>query len=594
MELRRILLATLVLGLAACGGGGGGGTPPSGGGGGGGGTTLHGVAAAGAPIVGTVTVKDSSTPPKTKTVLIAADGSYTVDVSGMTGPFALRADGVVGGRKYELYSPATSADVGGTINITPFTDLIVTNIARDIAASYYAAGDFSGLTEGEIAAAETALQEKLQPILTEVGLDASIDLLRTAFSANRTQLDGVLDILQVTIDPQTLTAEILNIVTSNSVSMGVATGTYTGAFTAADGTATAEGLTDLQKIVAGFDAFSALFATGLPADDDPRLLDLFDQANFLHDGMGLAQFLSDPTSDPALVGIQFTNVTVLSLDPAAGVARVGFDVVLGGVIMHDAPNRFRMARGGDGEWRMQGNQHLLRTHIEVTSRYWPAAGQFQTGFNFSVRDDGGASNVDYVVVRGPGLPADGVVLVRDPARDDFVLAEAVWPPVDHVDELPMDDATIDQIPAWGAGYAFTLWNANQTPGNRADDTQLDTAHAPYRLQLRARPHKLSELSAASFAAISAPSPTAWRAFGGGRVDVSWTVPAGCRSDYVHVYLWGPEGSAEGETVVAPAATSASLTVLAQTAQGAPITLESRNLSVGVMDDGGRSLTTHLY
>ena len=67
--------------LSACGGGGGGG----------GGTTaaassvITGTAAAGAPIIGKVTVKDSLG--AQKTVDIEADGTYRVDVADMTGPF---------------------------------------------------------------------------------------------------------------------------------------------------------------------------------------------------------------------------------------------------------------------------------------------------------------------------------------------------------------------------------------------------------------------------------------------------------------------------------------------------------------------------
>ena len=136
--------------IVACGGGGGGSTPAS--------TTITGTAAAGAPIVGTVTIKDSSTPAKDKFVTIAADGKYTIDVSGLTAPFMLRADGAVGGRTYSLYSAAASADVNGTINITPLTDLIVANIAGQIAGSYYASGNFSTFTPAALNAAEAALQ----------------------------------------------------------------------------------------------------------------------------------------------------------------------------------------------------------------------------------------------------------------------------------------------------------------------------------------------------------------------------------------------------------------------------------------------------
>jgi len=66
------LLAATALVMSACGGGGdgGGAASPS--------STVSGTAAAGAPIVGTVTIKDSTTPTaQTKTVTIEADGKYS-------------------------------------------------------------------------------------------------------------------------------------------------------------------------------------------------------------------------------------------------------------------------------------------------------------------------------------------------------------------------------------------------------------------------------------------------------------------------------------------------------------------------------------
>src|SRR3990172_6339046 len=101
------LLAATVLLVSACGGGGGGG----------GGTaatssTLSGTAAAGAPIIGSVTIKDSTTPTaQTKTVTIEANGKYTVDVTGLKAPYMVRADGYVGGNEYHLYSAGTSGDL---------------------------------------------------------------------------------------------------------------------------------------------------------------------------------------------------------------------------------------------------------------------------------------------------------------------------------------------------------------------------------------------------------------------------------------------------------------------------------------------------
>ena len=161
--------------LSACGGGGGGGTTaaPS--------SVITGTAAAGAPIIGKVTVKDSLG--AQKTVDIEADGTYRVDVADMTGPFLFRAAGTVGGRDVVYVSAATSADVGNTINITPFTDLIVANIAGMAAEQYFTNNNPSAttLTASELSTATTTLTTRLKPVLEAMGVAASIDLLRTTF-----------------------------------------------------------------------------------------------------------------------------------------------------------------------------------------------------------------------------------------------------------------------------------------------------------------------------------------------------------------------------------------------------------------------------
>src|SRR5487761_2044927 len=165
-----------VLALAGCGGGGGGTaavapTPTS--------TIISGTAAAGAPIVGTVSIRDSSNNPQpVKTgIPIAADGKYSVDVNGLTPPFAFLADGTVGGKRVQLYSAATQADVGGTINISPFTDLVVRNIAGTIATTLADAisSKLPNLTTTQLDAKVKDLTDKLTPVLQAAGLSTSID-----------------------------------------------------------------------------------------------------------------------------------------------------------------------------------------------------------------------------------------------------------------------------------------------------------------------------------------------------------------------------------------------------------------------------------
>ena len=198
MRTIKFLLAKVAsIAVAACGGGGGGSTGP--------GSTaviISGTAAAGAPVVGYVSVRDSSNKPQpVKTnIPIEADGNYSVDVTGLTAPYAFLATGTVGGRAVSLYSAATSADEGKTINITPFTDLMIRNIAATAVDAYLAGGGMANLTTAQLDAQRISLTTQLAPALTAMGLSSSIDLLRATFNADSTGLDRFMDVVKV--DPR--------------------------------------------------------------------------------------------------------------------------------------------------------------------------------------------------------------------------------------------------------------------------------------------------------------------------------------------------------------------------------------------------------
>lgn len=577
-----VVAIPLSLALAGCGGGGGGG------GGGGSSHKLKGVAAAGSPIIGQVTVKDSSTPPKTKTVNIAADGGYSVDVSGMTAPYGLRADGHVGGREYHLYSAATSGDVNDTINITPFTDLIIANIANSIAGNYFSGEAYQGLTAEQLNAAETELQAILMPILSAVGLDASLDLLRMSFDADHQGLDGVMDVLQVSVDPDTAVAQIRSIINDATVEIDLEAGLTEGQFTEGDGTAVAEGMTDLQKIAQGFETFRELYDDSYPSEENATLLSLFEEIGFLQDGQELDAFLGEITNNPGLIGIQFTGLRIVELDPDAGTALVAFETVMNGMTLRDAPSLFYMKRVGSS-WKMWGNQRIAYFFIEPTAyRYATAPTSIETGMNFNVRDDGGRG-IDYAVVKGPGLPAQGVLLVKDISRDEFLVYDEGQAELTDRDFYALTDDAAGAIPDYGAEYSFELYEANDTLGIE-DDVLLAT----YTNALWGRPLGPSELSTSDFPTVTS-SPTLTN-FNGGNIRINWTIPEETFSDLAYVWISGPQGTADVESEeIDPNDTTTLLNVQFETAEGVAITpVQNKNINVGVMDDLGRMYVTVVF
>jgi hypothetical protein len=583
------LLSALVLTGCNSGGGGSGSssaTPTA---------TVTGTAASGAPIAGTVSVKDSLG--AVRTVTIASDGKYTLDVSGMTAPFMLHAEGNVGGRTYNLFSAAVAADINGTVNVTPLTDLIVANVAGQIASTLYSSGNFSGLTPTELTQAETNLQTRLQPVLTALGLDASTDLLRATFNANHTGQDALLDVLRVTVDLNTAQATILNIINNQQIVDDLTTQTD---MTMVNASGMTTGLTDMQAIVAQFDAWSALFANSLPAANAPALLALFDPT-FLSFGDNLTNFLADLTSNPLFIGTKFTNVSLESI--STNTAKARFLVQSGGG-RSDAVTF--VVNKVNGVWLLAGDQRIvdLSVYAYAANR---TAGTYAPGITtglWVVFHPGAVSPaIHYAVVTGTGLPTmgggrDGAsagALLVDYLNGNFNFAQGPYNGTNtarltdingftiYSNQLPLSNTSIDLI-ADNTTYTINVYSDNNTPSNLADDTLLAT----YTEVVGKRPYKSNELSVASFPAVSTTAAQVGTfANAGGSLTANWTLPAGLKSDEFDIFRFdgGPNLDINNADLAATA-TSATLSWLAPT-----FNVMGYGVQVRARDTFNRSLET---
>ncbi len=412
------------------------------GGGGGGGaaapavsTIISGTAAAGAPVIGYVSVRDSSTntqPVKTN-IPIQANGGYSVDVAGLKAPYAFQAIGTVGGKTVSLYSAATSSDVGNTINITPFTDLIIRNVAAGVVDTYINNGSFASLTAAQLDAKRVALTTLLTPALTAMGVSGSIDLLRSAFNANGTGLDRFMDAVQVSTTPTTAT--ITNILdAANTLVITTATGTPTGTLSTVG---LAPSATPLDGIMASMNAFSSFFATGLPSPTDPNLLALFTSTSFLDDGKGVSAFLTDITTQQKIVGLKFTNVVIDSINTVSGVAQVHFAPIAGSGInlsrdqVGGAVGMQMVKNATTGAWQFDGNQRIAHVRVRAAAYQNVCASgtcgtpgtTYQTGLML-VFDNKGQKAIGSVVITGNGLPAGGVTLTPAVGQTYFGISTA--------------------------------------------------------------------------------------------------------------------------------------------------------------------------
>ncbi len=312
---------------------------------------LSGTAAAGLPLVGTVTVKDALG--ATKTVTLNSGGGYTIDVGGMTSPLVLRAEGDVGGTRYVIHSAITTVGNGATVNITPLTDLIIDNAAGEIAANYFDRGSFAGLTQAEIDAESAALKAKLLPVLQAMKVDASIDLLRTPFTPLASALDAALDILRVSVDPATNVATITNLVNQISIADNITVpSTEEGNPPPLSGDGTAPAADDLPLIRKALTDFSDLYKNGLPS---PASILPMLSASFINDDENRVDFSNEIANETDFIGASFTDMVVKRLDygfngGATPLAIVDFSIIDKNGAPLDGAKDFALLREADGHW----------------------------------------------------------------------------------------------------------------------------------------------------------------------------------------------------------------------------------------------------
>ncbi len=250
-----ILVVVAGVVLAGCGGGGGGSAP------GGVSYALYGTAAAGSPIAGIVNVKGANG--ATASTTIGLDGAYAftaAELSGLTKPYILFAQGTVNGKSASIYS-ACVAD--GRINITPITDFILRTALAAAAEMAYDAWNGS-VTANALTAAEAKVQTQLQPVLDAAGV-SSADLMSGQFNADHSGLDKVLDIVSISYDGSGTTATVTNTVTNSTFNDNVtSTADDSNTLPASDSANTTAALTDEQSINNVFSSLCTLYVSSRP------------------------------------------------------------------------------------------------------------------------------------------------------------------------------------------------------------------------------------------------------------------------------------------------------------------------------------------
>lgn len=566
--------------------------------------SIKGTVASGLALIGTVTVKDALG--ATKTVTVGENGSYDVPVTGMTAPFVFRAEGTVGGRRTILHSAATAADANGNINITQLTDLIVANVAGQLAANYFDAGNFSALTVAELNAEVAGLKAKLLPVLQAMGVEDTLDLLRTSFSPQSSALDKALDVLSVNYADGVAT--ITNLVTQQKIEDALSTKA------AQEANAPALPAEGMDKAAADIDAirkmlanFNTLFATSSPTAEAIRAFlvngstDRDATYSFRHQDESAAVFSSELAADPSLVGGSFVDVAfnrinyTINADNLAPRAWIDFTHKDKNGVIFSVQEDFQVVKGSDNVWRMRGNSSVLAVDAVALNVKNANAGCISTGLEFNIEDlnPNNSGNAAYVMVTGPGLPSAGLKYVRAGTNGDYWTLTGqgnldggryyrMTTSCANTPTAGVSDAVIQSMPQT-ATYTVTGYTIDGTAAT------ITNSEFPITMIRRvARPLTLAEAGAATFPTVTTSAPLS--GYNGGTLTVSATGLNPSVATSVALSLVGANGSQYDDQDVSTGkdGTASAVFNLSNAGLG---TVQYREARVGTTDDVFRELLT---
>jgi hypothetical protein len=441
-SISALAIATLV----ACGGGSSGTSTAQ----------LSGVAAYGAPMAGaTVTLTDSTGTIRNATA--GADGGYTLDVTGLTTPFLLKASGSSGDAIKEYTALVVSAPKAGetaTANVTPLTHALVTMVSSDGTSpnEFTDVNKLKGLDTSKLSTALTNLQAVLKDVLADAQLPANFDPLTISFKADRTTpADTLLDTIKVSISDQGVAltnARVPVADTTNNTSVATVTLKGTSATAPAALPKPSVNVSDLK----GLDAFIkdanaclALAPSDRASKDSAGAYTFkgacanvsgFDTLNYKAYGYSLnqlwgARLLEQIPDNSTMLTPEFllfldggnkALVRLASTSPNGG--RVYFETaaktssgwqIIGNQRNYDASVSVRFYRQSD----LSTNGYTIPSTYTNSVDAGKNVGKldaYSSRLVFSFNQSGpNGSNVYAVRVKGPGLPTNGIVLTRSSA-----------------------------------------------------------------------------------------------------------------------------------------------------------------------------------
>jgi len=340
-------------------------------------TSLSGVAAIGGPLRNArVTLYGSDDPGCSISVYANENGAYSMNNVTCQGPYLLKAENVAA----TLYSVATQADLGGVVNITPLTELVMNRVYPTINYGTIASIEeyLQNLNGQQASIASSILTEKdavktaLQGLLNHFNL-VTLDLIKTPFTANGSGVDALLNSIKVAPVANSADYAIKIKKSTNTALVIPASGTIIGTLAdSSTASAIASDFTAIKTVLNNFDgcATSAVSDGGTPPAPTSasianveNCINNLTHVDFMHDGNSRQDFaygISEEYVAEKLL-VQFADFHLMDMYVDAGteyaqiLAYVRDMDTLSNTYFSNYIEVYKMIKV-DGTWKVYGNQ----------------------------------------------------------------------------------------------------------------------------------------------------------------------------------------------------------------------------------------------
>lgn len=421
------LSLNLVAMLTACGGGSSGSSTPA--------TpaAIQGTVASGNPIAQAVVVATDING-KTATATADSNGNYTLTTASLSAPLVLVATDP-SGQVSPVVSVLASLPVAGktsVANVTTLTSAVSSLLTTDGNALDFvtpgAATTLSAVSTASVQKASATLNTYLANVLAAYGLNTTFDAVATPFVANHTGADAVIDLVEVVNEgkvTELVSRSAQNVAYLNLSTTGVAN-------PAAPLPPPSAALVANQATLSAYlSALPASLTSCLSGANSAACSAVFD-AGYKDNGYTSIQKYDTDLSNASLA-LGTPQIVQLATDGSSALISVPYSIGSGTNLaqysfvttVHPVATPITLPGGTQVSWNVIGNQLKYDATVatRVTRRYFydtfansngnPDVSFYDAGIllNFNLNGPN-ASNVNSILVTGPGLPAGGLYLVN--------------------------------------------------------------------------------------------------------------------------------------------------------------------------------------